>query len=125
MVSSLKQQAKRLKQEVTALAYAQRHPDTPWYARVAALCVVAYALSPIDLIPDFIPVLGLLDDLILLPLGIYLTLKLVPEHVMAEVRARASEAPSPSRWGAAFVVFVWLILLGLTFYLLVARLRLR
>ncbi len=120
MLASLKKQAKRLKTEVTALAYAQRHPDTPWYARAAALCVVAYALSPIDLIPDFIPVLGLLDDLILLPLGVYLTLKLVPEHVMVEARARATAQP-PSKWGAVVIVFSWLALLGVTLYFVVTR----
>lgn len=117
MLGSLKRRAKRLKEEVTALAYAQRHPETPWYARIAAFCVVAYALSPIDLIPDFIPVLGLLDDLILLPLGIYVALKLVPEHVMAEARAEATAA-SASFWGAAVVVLVWLALLGGALWLL-------
>ena len=118
MLERLKQQAKRLKNEVTALAYAQRHPDTPWVARAAAFCVVAYALSPIDLIPDFIPVLGLLDDLILLPLGIYLALQLIPEHVMLEARAKATTSP-PSTWGAFIIVLVWLALLGATLFLLI------
>ncbi len=116
MLARLKQQAKHLKGEITALAYAQRHPDTPWYARAAALCVVAYALSPIDLIPDFIPVLGLLDDLILLPLGIYLALKLVPEHVMLEARTKATTLP-PSTWGAVVVILTWLALLSAALYL--------
>ena len=115
MLSSLRTRAKRLKLEVTALAYAQRHPDTPWVARAVAALVVAYALSPIDLIPDFIPVLGLLDDLVLLPLGIYAALKLIPEHVMLEARERAVNAP-PSRWGAAVIVLVWLALLGAVLY---------
>ena len=114
MLNWLKQQAKRLKNEVTALAYAQRHPDTPWLARATALCVVAYALSPIDLIPDFIPVLGLLDDLILLPLGIYLALKLIPEHVMLEARAKATTSP-PSTWGAGIVILTWLALFAQRF----------
>lgn len=114
MLTSLKRRAKRLKGEVVALAYAQRHPDTPWYARAVALGVVAYALSPIDLIPDFIPVLGLLDDLILLPLGIYLALKLIPESVMLEARRRAREAAPGSLpwWGAALMVTFWLAGLG-------------
>lgn len=77
--------------------------------------VVAYALSPIDLIPDFIPVLGLLDDLVLLPLGIYAALKLVPEHGMTEARERAVDAP-PSRRGAAAVILVWLAFSGLVLY---------
>lgn len=122
MLERLKRQAKHLKTEITALAYAQKHPDTPWYARAAILCVVAYALSPIDLIPDFIPVLGLLDDLILLPLGIYLALKLVPEHVMLGARERASAGSGTPTvrawWGAAVVVLVWLALVGAALYLL-------
>ena len=122
MVGQLKQQAKRLKSEVTALVYAQRHPDTPWLAQIVALCVVAYALSPLDLIPDFIPVLGLLDDLILLPLGVYLALKLVPEHVMAEARAKATTSP-PSKWGAVVVVLTWLTLLSATLYLLIKNFK--
>lgn len=115
MLAALKRQAKRLEGEVAALACAQRRPDTPRVAKVVALCVVAYALSPIDLIPDFIPVLGLLDDLILLPLGIYLVLKLIPEEVMLEARQRAQErAPgASSRWGAAFVILIWLALAGM------------
>ena len=111
MLALLKRQAKRLKAEVTALAYAARHPNTPWVARAAIVCVVAYALSPIDLIPDFIPVLGMLDDLILLPLGIYLALKLVPEQVIKEARTKATAALS-SNWGVVIVVFIWLALLG-------------
>ena len=80
----------------------------PWYARAVVLGSVAYALSPIDLIPDFIPVLGLLDDLILLPLGIYLALKLIPEGVMLESRQRAHEiAAHSARWGAFVVVCIW------------------
>ena len=118
MLGRLKREAKRLKNEVTALAYAQRHPDTPWAARAAIICVVAYALSPIDLIPDFIPVLGLLDDLILLPRGIYLALKLVPEHVMLEARAKATTSP-PSTWGALIVVLTWLALFSATLFLLI------
>ena len=118
MLSWLRRKAKHLKNEVTALAYAQRHPDTPWLARAVSLCVVAYALSPLDLIPDFIPVLGLLDDLILLPLGIYLALKLVPEHVILEARAKATAAPS-STWGAIIIVFIWLVLLSAALYFLV------
>ena len=73
---------RRLKREVTALVLASRHPGTPWAARIAAVVVVAYALSPIDLIPDFIPVLGYLDDLILVPLGLYLVIRLIPDEVM-------------------------------------------
>lgn len=115
MLECLKTRAKELKREVTALAYAQRHPDTPPAARVLAVLVVAYALSPIDLIPDFIPVLGLLDDLVLLPLGVYWALKLIPAHVMTEARERATAQP-PSRWGATVIIFVWLALSGVVLY---------
>ena len=120
MLESLKTRSRKLKLEVTALAYAQRHPDTPPAAKVLAVLVVAYALSPIDLIPDFIPVLGLLDDLLLLPLGIYWALKLIPAHVMAEARERATAQP-PSVWGAAAIILVWLVLSGLVLYSLFRR----
>lgn len=120
MLELLRTRAKTLKREVTALAYAQRHPDTPPAAKVLAVAVVAYALSPVDLIPDFIPVLGLLDDLVLLPLGIYLALKLVPEHVMTEARQKATAQP-PSRGGAAVIILVWLALSGLVLSALFRR----
>ena len=81
--------ARRLKREVRALYLAYRDPRTPWYGRVLAALVVAYALSPIDLIPDPIPVLGYLDDLILIPLGVALALRMIPREVMAECRAHA------------------------------------
>lgn len=92
------------------MALAARDPRTPWAAKVLAALVVAYALSPIDLIPDFIPVLGHLDDLILVPLGIWLTLRLIPAEVMADARARAAEAGRPGRsaLGLAIVLAVWL-----------------
>ena len=89
-------------------------PRTPWYAKVCAACVVAYAFSPIDLIPDFIPVLGYLDDVIIVPLGIMLAMRLIPVEVMAECRARADAnrpANKPRNYvGAAVVVAVWLLL---------------
>ena len=79
--------ARALKTELRAIAGAMRDPRTPWAARVLALLILAYAASPIDLIPDFIPILGLLDDLVLVPLGIALLLRLIPAHVLAEHRA--------------------------------------
>ena len=89
-----------------------RDPRTPWYAKLCAACVVAYAFSPIDLIPDFIPVLGYLDDVIVVPLGIVLALKLIPADVMAECRARAEAnrpASKPRDYvGAAVIVLIWL-----------------
>ena len=85
---TLKDRARALKREVTALGLAVQDPRTPWYARVLAVAVIAYALSPIDLIPDFIPVLGYLDDLLLVPAGIALVIRLIPAEVMAEARLR-------------------------------------
>src|SRR5215510_13084224 len=87
-----RERARLLKREVYALYFACRDPRTPWYAKAIAACVVAYALSPIDLIPDFIPVIGYLDDLVIVPLGIALVLKLIPAEIMAEHRALASAA---------------------------------
>jgi uncharacterized membrane protein YkvA (DUF1232 family) len=102
--------AHALKRESLVLYYAARDPRTPWYAKVLAGAIVAYALSPIDLIPDFIPVLGLLDDLLLLPIGIWLALRLVPAPVLAEARKRAEsslERPT-SRAAAALIVALWI-----------------
>jgi len=109
--------ARRLKVETYALYLAYRDPRAPWYARVLAACVVAYAFSPIDLIPDFIPVLGYLDDLILVPVGIWLALRMIPAEVMADSRARAQEAlrgNRPTNWAAAAAIIgVWLLLAAL------------
>ena len=109
-----KARAKALKTEIHALMIASRDPRTPLAAKVLALLVLAYALSPIDLIPDFIPVLGYLDDLILLPLGIALTIRLIPLEVMDEARQTATKAQGRALgWmGAAAITLVWLIGLG-------------
>ena len=108
-----RQWARRIKRDTYALYLAVRDRRTPWYAKVVAACVVAYAFSPIDLIPDFIPVLGYLDDVIIVPLGILLALRLIPSDVMAECRA-AAEANRPSSKprnyiGAAVIVAIWLL----------------
>jgi len=106
--------ARRLKTETLALYLAARDPRTPWYARLLVAGIAAYALSPIDLIPDFIPVLGYLDELILLPLGIALALRLIPDEVMAAARERArAEGKGPrSRVAAAVIVAIWLLVLA-------------
>lgn len=107
------QSGKRLRREVLALYFACRDPRTSWLARALVGLVVAYALSPIDLIPDFIPVLGLLDDLILVPIGVVLVLRLIPPEVMAEARQRAEhelEVRPRSRLGFVIVVSMWLML---------------
>lgn len=110
-----KARAHRLKRETIALALAARHPGTPWYAKAWVGLVVAYAFSPIDLIPDFIPVLGQLDDLLLVPLGIALALRMIPGEVMAECRRQTDLITArPSSWGVAvLIVLLWLSLLTL------------
>jgi uncharacterized membrane protein YkvA (DUF1232 family) len=111
-----KDRARQLKVEVYALYLAYRDPGVPWYAKAFAACVVGYALSPIDLIPDFIPVLGYLDDLVVLPLGVTIALKMIPRVVLERCRARALAEMSqdkPRIWLAAgVVVAVWLLLLA-------------
>jgi len=105
-----KEKARKLKAEARALCLALGDRRVPWYAKALALAVVAYALSPIDLIPDFIPVLGLLDDLIIIPAGMYLVFRLVPAEVMAECRTRAQQRSRPGLMGwtaAAVIVLVW------------------
>ena len=112
MLARLQSWARQVKQELYALALAYQDPRVPWYARLVAVCVVAYAFSPIDLIPDPIPVLGYLDDLILVPLGIALAIRLIPPAVMAECRARAvATGRRPVNWVAAGVIIaIWLML---------------
>ncbi|WP_240757058.1 YkvA family protein [Roseicella aquatilis] len=115
MLRRIKSWARTIKRDVHALYLAARDPRTPWYAKALALGIAAYALSPIDLIPDFIPVVGYLDEIILLPLAIMLAVRLVPADVMAEHRAaalRAEERPV-SRAGAAVVAALWLLTAGL------------
>lgn len=109
MFARLKGWARAVKRDVHALWLAARDPRTPWYAKAVAIAVAAYALSPIDLIPDFVPVLGYLDDAILLPLGILLAIRLVPAEVLLECRARAEAAAARpvSRGGAVVIVVLW------------------
>jgi len=110
MLNRAKGWARAIKRDVHAVWLAARHPDTPWYAKALALAVAAYALSPIDLIPDFIPVLGYLDDLLIVPLGILLVMRLVPPSVMAACRAEAAAADQRPRSliAAGAIVILWL-----------------
>ncbi len=114
MLAKWKRWARALKREVYALYLACRDPRTPWYARVMAGVVVAYAFSPIDLIPDPIPIIGYLDDLILVPLGVALVIRLIPPAVLDECREEAGQlmgAGKPVSWVAAGVIIaVWLLL---------------
>ncbi len=111
----LKDWARAIRRDIHALWLAARDPRVPWYAKAFALAIAAYALSPIDLIPDFIPILGYLDEVILLPPAILLAIRLVPPEVMAEHRASAAAAQARpvSRAGAALIVAVWVAVAAL------------
>ncbi|KAA3439341.1 YkvA family protein [Rufibacter hautae] len=115
MWQKLKRWAKRLKADVWAVALAIQDPRTPWLAKAMGALTVAYALSPIDLIPDFIPVLGYLDDLLLLPLGIWLTVKLLPTDLMEEYRQKIATNGVPrfkhSKWAALVIILLWALAL--------------
>ncbi|HEY5809771.1 MAG TPA: DUF1232 domain-containing protein [Povalibacter sp.] len=110
-LASLKARARELKQHTLTVYFAARDPRTPLFVRALAVLVAAYAFSPIDFIPDFIPVLGYLDDLILVPLGLALVLRFTPPHVIESARLQASEAASRpvSYSAAAFVIAVWVL----------------
>jgi uncharacterized membrane protein YkvA (DUF1232 family) len=113
----------QIKVETYALYLAYRDPRTPWYAKLLAAGVVAYAVSPIDLIPDFIPVLGILDDLVIVPLGTLLAIKMIPREVMAECREKARSAMEPrtskrTRYMvAAIIIAIWCLLAALVILL--------
>ena len=113
MIDKLKAHSEKLKQEIGALYIAYRRDDVPWYAKGWLILVIGYALSPIDLIPDFIPVLGYLDDLLLLPLGLMLAIYLVPQPVMQECRREAEglfRNGKPRNWTAAVLIIgIWVI----------------
>lgn len=109
MLERAKRWARLLKRDVMALWIAARDSRTPWYAKLVAGLVAAYALSPIDLIPDFIPILGYLDDLIIVPIGILLVVKLIPEPLMAEYRAMAAEQARQTSYGGMIAILaIWI-----------------
>lgn len=117
MFAKLKERVHHLKGETFALYLAARHPGTPWYAKTFVAGVVAYAFSPIDLIPDFIPVLGYLDDLILVPLGIVIAIRMIPPAVLAECRVRAqammADGKPTSRTAAIVIIGIWILVAAL------------
>jgi uncharacterized membrane protein YkvA (DUF1232 family) len=117
--------ARLIRRDAHALYLAARDPRVPWYAKALAIAVAAYALSPIDLIPDFIPVLGYLDDLIIVPAGIALVVRMIPPHIMAEHRdlAEAAMERPASRAAAAVIIAIWLLSLGLIAWLVSRWLR--
>jgi len=117
LLASLKQRALALKTDTYSLYLVARDPRTPWYAKVLAAGVAAYAFSPIDLIPDFIPVLGYLDDLLIVPAGIALAIKLVPPEVLADCRARAADRTDAGQpvnlLAGAIIIAIWVVLAAL------------
>jgi uncharacterized membrane protein YkvA (DUF1232 family) len=119
MIHQARQWTRVVKRDVHAIYLAARDPRVPWYAKVLALCVAGYALSPIDLIPDFVPVLGYLDDVIIMPLGIVAVVKLIPPEIMAEHRALAAAAQDRpvSRTAAIVIAIVWAACIGLAGWL--------
>jgi uncharacterized membrane protein YkvA (DUF1232 family) len=123
MTTRLQRWAGIMRRDAVALYLAARDPQTPWYAKALAAMVVAYALSPIDLIPDFIPVLGYLDDLLIVPAALWVVLRLIPAEVMADCRARAETiADRPvSRAGALVVVGLWVVAAVVLGWLIWAR----
>jgi uncharacterized membrane protein YkvA (DUF1232 family) len=122
-----KRKARQLKREIYAVYLAYRDPRVPWYVKIFAACVVGYAFSPIDLIPDPIPVLGYLDDLVLIPLGIFLAVKMIPAEVMVESREKASQILDQRKhvnWVAAGVIAViWLCLAVLVVVIILRAIR--
>jgi len=113
MITLLKSWAKQLKRQIHVLRFALKDARTPWLPKAIAACVLAYAFSPIDLIPDFIPLLGLLDDVILLPLGIWFALRLIPKEILRESKVKADSAmlgSKPKNWTAGiFILVVWIV----------------
>ncbi len=111
-IRTWKTKSKQLRSEVYALYLASKHPRTPWYAKAFAILVIGYALSPIDLIPDFIPVIGYIDDLIIVPAGISLLIKMIPKEILEECREKArSQSIGKKRinWTAgAIIILIWL-----------------
>lgn len=116
VAANLRDWARALKRDVVALWLAARDPRVPWYAKLIAGATAAYALSPIDLIPDFIPALGYLDDLLLVPAGIWLAVRLIPPALMAELREQASRRGDKpvSKAAAAAIVLLWIVAAALT-----------
>jgi uncharacterized membrane protein YkvA (DUF1232 family) len=113
MIEKIKAWAKQLKRKVFILYFAYKDSRTPWYAKIFATCVVAYAFSPIDLIPDFIPLLGYLDDIILIPIGVVIALKMIPATVIQDCTIKAEDRikhGKPKNWlVGSFIILIWLV----------------
>jgi uncharacterized membrane protein YkvA (DUF1232 family) len=126
-MQSWKQRVKALKSETYALYLAAKDPRVPWHAKVLIIFVVAHTLSPIDLIPDFIPILGYLDDLIIAPLGIAIAIKLIPSEVLLECREQAQQIfaddQPPNKWAAVLIITIWLLLTAIIVVAIVGVIR--
>ena len=115
MLEKLKSRARTLKKETIAVYIAAKDPRTPWYAKAVAVCTVAYALSPIDLIPDFIPILGYLDDIILVPAGIALAIRLIPAEALDDAREKVADMGverNVGYVGAGIIAIIWIVILA-------------
>jgi uncharacterized membrane protein YkvA (DUF1232 family) len=123
MFERLKSHARALKNETQAVYLAAKDPRTPWYAKAIAICTVAYAFSPIDLIPDFVPILGYLDDVIIVPAGIALAIRLIPAEVLEDAQEKAKQVRGPERSvgyaGIAVIAIAWIIILIGAVYLII------
>ena len=119
MFERARQWARLVKRDVHAIYLAGRDPRVPWYAKALAVCVAGYALSPIDLIPDFVPVLGYLDDIVIVPLGILMVVRLIPFEIMAEHRASAAQRQDRpiARTAAIVIVVSWVVCIALVGWL--------
>jgi len=123
VLQRLRQWSRAIRRDVHAIYLAARDPRVPWYARLLAVGVAGYALSPIDLIPDFIPIVGYLDDVIIVPLGILAVVRMIPPEVLVERRAAAAAAERPiSRRAAAAIITIWIILAAAAGWLILDRL---
>jgi uncharacterized membrane protein YkvA (DUF1232 family) len=115
MLTKFKLKMKQLKKQITVVYLAYTHKDVAWYVKAFLLLILIYALSPIDLIPDFIPILGMLDDLILIPLGIIIAMKMIPRNIWEECRIRAEQGVTIDskykKMGAAFIIIIWTVVL--------------
>lgn len=125
LIQKMKERVRQMKQDVLALYYAYRNPDTPWMAKVLIGITIGYLLSPIDLIPDFIPIFGLLDDLVIVPLLIVASIRLIPAHVWSASKLEAEQFPiilNKKNWRfAAFILIIWLTVLYLLYSLLLRK----
>lgn len=118
MFNKIKEKSKKIKENLSLLYIAYKHPRTPWYAKLTTIITISYALSPIDLIPDFIPVLGYLDDIIIVPAGIALSLKLIPSHIIDECKNMRGERENFKNKGIFAAVIIMLLWIWLITFIL-------